>query len=48
MPLHCYASHIDELGMVVTKVQADGTLKVKRSGGLFPFKLGEGPVGDRA
>ena len=44
LPLHCYASHIDELGMVVTKVQADGTLKVKRSGGLFPFKLGEGSV----
>lgn len=44
LPLHCYASHIDELGMVVTKVEADGTLRVKRSGGLYPFKLGEGPV----
>ena len=44
LPLRCYASHIDELGMVVTKVEADGTLRVKRSGGLYPFKLGEGPV----
>lgn len=38
------ASHTDEIGMVVTAVEADGTLRVQRSGGLHPFKLGEGPV----
>ena len=43
-PLQILASHIDELGMVVSTIRADGTLKVKRSGGLYPFKLGEGPV----
>ncbi len=44
LPKQCLASHIDELGMVVTEINADGTLKVMRSGGLYPFKLGEGPV----
>jgi putative aminopeptidase FrvX len=42
---------MDEIGMVVTRVEADGILKVDRSGGLRPWKLGEGPVevlGDRA
>lgn len=44
------ASHTDEIAMVVTAVAADGSLRVDRSGGLYPFKLGEGPVvlvGDR-
>lgn len=38
------ASHTDEIAMVVTAVAPDGTLRVARSGGLYPFKLGEGPV----
>jgi putative aminopeptidase FrvX len=38
------ASHIDEIAMVVTAIEADGKLRVQRSGGLYPFKLGEGPV----
>jgi len=49
-PVHCLAAHIDELGMTVTEVGADGRLKVDRLGGLFPWKLGETPVeilGDR-
>ena len=49
-PLVCYAAHMDEIGMVVTSVEPDGSLKVARSGGLYPWKLGEGPVdvlGDR-
>jgi putative aminopeptidase FrvX len=49
-PLVCLAAHMDEIGMVVTRVEEDGTLKVDRSGGLRPWKLGEGPVdvlGDR-
>lgn len=48
--LLCLAAHIDEIGFVVTKVEADGVLRVDRSGGLYPWKLGEGPVeivGDR-
>lgn len=43
-PLLCLAAHIDEIGMVVTNVEADGTLRVTRSGGLYPWKQGEGPV----
>ena len=43
-PLVCLAAHMDEIGMVVTRVEEDGTLRVDRSGGLRPWKLGEGPV----
>ena len=43
-PLVCLAAHMDEIGMVVTRIEADGTLRVDRSGGLYPWKLGEGPV----
>jgi len=38
------AAHMDELAMVVTGIDAEGNLRVTRSGGLFPAKLGEGPV----
>ena len=43
-PLTTYASHMDEIGMVVTGIEADGKLSVERHGGLFPFKIGERPV----
>jgi len=43
-PLCCIAAHTDEIGFVVTRVEDDGTLRVDRSGGLYPWKLGEGPV----
>lgn len=43
-PLLCLAAHMDEIGFVVTKVENDGALRVVRSGGLYPWKLGEGPV----
>ncbi len=43
-PLLCLASHMDEIGFVVTKIESDGTLRVMRSGGLYPWKHGEGPV----
>lgn len=38
------ASHMDEIGMVVTAIEPDGRLRVQRSGGLYPWKLGECPV----
>ncbi len=38
------ASHMDELAMVITAINADGTLQVRPSGGLHPWKLGECPV----
>lgn len=49
-PLCVLASHMDEIGFVVTRIEADGRLRVDRSGGLLPWKLGESPVqilGDR-
>lgn len=50
-PLLCLASHMDEIGFVVTSIDEDGSLRVMRSGGLYPWKAGEGPVeilGDHA
>ena len=38
------AAHMDEIAMVVTAIEADGALRVTRSGGLQPYKVGEGPV----
>lgn len=43
-PLVCFAAHMDEIGMVVKRIDPDGSLRVGRSGGLLPWKLGEGPV----
>lgn len=43
-PLCVLASHMDEIGMTVTAVEADGSLRVIASGSLYPWKLGEGPV----
>lgn len=43
-PLLCLAAHIDEIGFIVTNIEADGALRVTRSGGLYPWKLGEAPV----
>lgn len=50
-PLVCYAAHMDEIGLAVHAIEPDGRLRVSRSGGLFPWKLGETPVeilGDHA
>ena len=38
------AAHIDEIGAVVTSIADDGSLRVRPSGGLHPWKLGESPV----
>lgn len=43
-PLCIMAAHMDEIGMTVTKIENDGSLRVIRSGGLFPWKLGERPI----
>ncbi|MBX2999982.1 MAG: M20/M25/M40 family metallo-hydrolase [Caldilineaceae bacterium] len=43
-PTICYAAHMDEIGMVVTAIDENGDLRVDRSGGLYPWKMGEGPV----
>jgi putative aminopeptidase FrvX len=43
-PLCCLAAHMDEIGIVVTKIEPDGRLRVDRSGGLRPWKYGEGAI----
>jgi putative aminopeptidase FrvX len=43
-PLCCLAAHMDEIGVVVTQIEPDGSLRVDRSGGLHPWKIGEGPL----
>ncbi|MFX1252882.1 MAG: M20/M25/M40 family metallo-hydrolase [Promethearchaeota archaeon] len=40
----CLAAHIDEIGLMVTKVNPDGTLEVERVGGTLTWKFGERPV----
>ncbi len=44
LPVWCYAAHLDEIGMVVTRIRESGDLEVTRTGGLYPWKLGEAPV----
>jgi putative aminopeptidase FrvX len=39
-----FAAHLDEIGLVVTHLEDDGTLRVQRSGMLSPHKIGERPV----
>ena len=43
-PLCVLAAHMDEIGVVVTHIEEDGTLHVDRSGALAPYKLGERPL----
>ncbi|UCG01644.1 MAG: M20/M25/M40 family metallo-hydrolase [Candidatus Heimdallarchaeota archaeon] len=40
----CLAAHIDEIGVMVTKINTDGTLNVERVGGTLTWKFGERPV----
>ena len=40
----CLAAHTDEIGLVVIRVEPDGSLLVGPSGGLLPWKIGERPV----
>ncbi len=40
----CLAAHIDEIGLMVTKINPDGTLDVERVGGMLTWKFGERPV----
>lgn len=40
-PLAVLAAHMDEIGAVVKRIEADGTLSLDASGGLVPQKIGE-------
>lgn len=36
--------HMDELSLIVKRINEDGSLRVNPLGGLFPFSFGQGPV----
>ena len=38
------AAHKDELGLIISHIEDDGRLRVKRLGGPWPWKYGEGPL----
>ncbi len=37
-------AHMDEIGMLVKRVEDKGILRVDKVGGAWPYKYGEGPV----
>ena len=37
-------SHMDEIALIVKRVDADGKIRIRPLGGLHPWALGEGPV----
>ena len=43
-PLCIFAAHMDEISIVMTHIEEDGSLCVDRSGALSPFKIGERPL----
>lgn len=44
LPKVMLAAHMDEIAMVVSKINKDGTLEAVNSGRLHPWKMGESPV----
>ncbi len=36
-----FSAHLDEIGMTVTRVLQDGSLRVDKAGGLYTWKIGE-------
>lgn len=36
--------HMDELSLIVKRINEDGSLRVNPLGGIFPFNFGQGPV----
>ena len=43
-PIVRIMAHMDENGMLVKRVNADGTLRVRNLGGINPGNIGQGPV----
>lgn len=43
-PIVRVMAHMDELSLIVKKVNDDGTLRVNPLGGIHPFNFGQGPV----
>jgi putative aminopeptidase FrvX len=43
-PLCILSAHMDEIGLSVTRIESDGSLRVNRIGGLHAWKIGERQV----
>jgi putative aminopeptidase FrvX len=43
-PAVLVTAHMDEIALMITKVEDDGKIRVAASGGVFTWKWGEGPV----
>ncbi len=39
-----FSAHMDEIGLVVTRIEPDGRLCIHKLGGTLPWKLGERPI----
>src|SRR6185436_11014792 len=37
-------AHMDEIAMIVRFIEGDGSIVVGPMGGIYPWKMGEGPV----
>ena len=37
-------AHLDEIGLMITRIEADGSIRVAELGGVYAWKWGEGPV----
>ena len=37
-------AHLDEIALMITKIEWDGSIRVAELGGAYPWKWGEGPV----
>lgn len=37
-------AHLDEIGLMITKIEPDGSIRVAELGGVYAWKWGEGPV----
>ncbi len=43
-PAVVVTAHLDEIGLMTTKIEADGAIRVAELGGVYAWKWGEGPV----
>ena len=43
-PTIYYAARMDEIGITVTQIHSDGSLRVEKLGGLIPWEIGETAV----
>ncbi len=44
IPRIVVTAHMDEIALMVTRIEDDGKIRVQASGGSYPWKWGEGPV----